>query len=149
NSGAQAWQCSAEFDRTPMKIDSMPDRVDRGRDDLPESVMLGLRKYTEADLANFKGFPENDAALANVANEPLGVADRALALLQEIVDGHNPKPLDNMNIGYALTLNPERLGPLAAAMAKRFVELNDPGVRNIPNRDAQWYTLRIAIPALP
>jgi hypothetical protein len=98
-------------------------------------------------LANFKGFPENDAALASVADEPRRVEDRAFALLQEIVDGHNPKPLHNM--GYSLGQNPERLAPFAEAMARRFVELNGPGARNIPNRDGQWFALRDAIAALP
>lgn len=61
-----AWKCSADFLRVPREADTVPDGVDRARYDLPETVMLGIRKYTEAELANFRGNAENDAALAKV-----------------------------------------------------------------------------------
>lgn len=61
-----AWKCGADFMRVPYDADTVPDGVDRSRYDRPETIMLGIRKYTEAELKNFQGNAENDAALAKV-----------------------------------------------------------------------------------
>jgi hypothetical protein len=59
NSGAPSWDCFADFARGFMKIDGMPDTVDRAKFDEPISGMLGIRKYIAADLSNFAGFDSN------------------------------------------------------------------------------------------
>ena len=146
-SSTPAWKCGADFMRSHISIDGIPEGVDRARYDSPESVMLGIRKYTSSDLANFRGFEQNDDVLARIAGEPQRVEDAVFALLQDIVDGKNPKLPHNM--GFSLAQNPTRLAPFAEAMAKRFVELNDTAANDVPNREGQVQALKTAIAALP
>ena len=112
------WDCGVEFVRNLIPVDTVPNHVDRAAYDTPLSVMLGLRRYTAADLSNFKGYPQDTAPLARAAEEPARVENEVFAVLQQLLDGQNPQPPHNM--GYALALNPQRLAPLAGAMAKRF-----------------------------
>jgi hypothetical protein len=138
-------RCGAIFVRSPMTIDAYPDGVDRAR--LPESIMLGIRKYAASDLANFRGFEQNDPALARVAQEPKRIENDAFTTLQAIVDRQNPKPPSNM--GYSIARDPDRLVPFAESMARRFVELDQSTVAAAPNRGEQLTALAIGMVALP
>ena len=51
--------------------------------------MLGLRTYTAADLADFRGFAQNTPALASAAAGPARVEDRVFAVLQQILAGQD------------------------------------------------------------
>ena len=143
---SSSWQCGADFMRHYQVLDTVPAGVDRAKYGLPLSVMLGLKKYTEADLANFHGYAVNDGALARVAQEPKRVENDVFKVLAAILDGHNVKPTFNM--GYSLAQNPERLAPLAEKMAARLVALDQEDVRR-PNRREQMRALATALASLP
>ena len=120
-SSKPAWECGADFMRKFETLDTIPDGIDKAQYDTPESIMLGLRKYTAADLANFKGFAQNDAILTQVRDEPRRVEDEAFAVLQEMLSGQDPKTSWGMTT--ALARHPDRLVPLTDKMASRFLTL--------------------------
>jgi hypothetical protein len=142
-----AWKCLAAFDRRLMTLDGIPDNVDRVKFDEPTSVMLGIRKYVAADLANFSGFESNLRALDSVHQEPEKVENNVFAILDAIIDGQNPKT--PFNLGYSLAANLDRLTPHADGMARRFVALLHGDTRTIPNWREQMEALATAIGALP
>jgi hypothetical protein len=144
--GTPEWRCNADFSRTHVQIDAVPAGVDRSRYDTPLSVMLGLPKYTSDELANFRGFPQNDAVVARLAEEPSRVEDEIFAHLADIIAGNNPKP--NESMAYNLWKNPSRAAPFARAMIKRLAELNDASPPGPPNRFAQMRALISALAAL-
>ena len=55
NSGAPSWDCFANFNHALEVINTTPDNVDSARYDLPESIVLGLRKYLPNDYVEFRG----------------------------------------------------------------------------------------------
>jgi hypothetical protein len=138
--------CDYNFWRTLTTIDSAPNGVDTAKYDTPVTVMLGLRKYTAADLANFRGFEQNAPALANAAAEPARIENNVFAVLQQILDGQNVTPPHNM--GYSIAINPQRLAPFASAMVKRLAELVA-APPNAPNRIPSADALAAGIGALP
>jgi hypothetical protein len=142
-----AWKCLATFDRKLVTIDGIPDNVDRGKFDDPTSVMLGIREYSAADLANFSGFDSNLQALDSVHKEPEKVENNVFAVLDAIIDGQNPKT--PFNLGYSLAANLDRLTPHADGMTRRFVALLRGDIRAIPNWREQMEALATAIGALP
>ena len=142
-----AWKCLADFKRNLVTIDGIPDTVDRAKFDDPTSVMLGIRKYVAADLANFSGFDSNQAALESVHNEPEKVENSVFDTLAAIIDGKNPKT--PFNLGYSLATNPDRLAPYADGMTRRFVTLVRGDYKAIPNWREQIEALAGGIGALP
>lgn len=125
-SSKPAWECAAQFLRDSRTLDTIPAGVDRARYDTPESIMLGLPKYTNAELANFKGFAQNEAVLTRAAEEPKRVENQAFDVLQDILNGQVPKQLPSQlpwAMAYTLALKPEQLVPLAERMAMRFAML--------------------------
>src|ERR1700689_5283218 len=142
-----AWKCLATFDRKLVTIDGIPDNVDRGKFDDPTSVMLGIREYSAADLANFSGFDSNLQALDSVHKEPEKVENNVFAVLDAIIDGQNPKT--PFNLGYSLAANLDRLTPHADGMTRRFVALLRGDIRAIPNWREQMEGLATASGALP
>lgn len=146
NSGAPSWDCFAGFRRRLELIDGLPASVDKVRFDDPVSVMLGVPKYTDAELKDFQGFDANREALERVRGEAAQVQDQVFTTLQDIIDGKNPK-LPN-NLGYSLATQPDRLAPYAEAMTNRFAELVDADA-SAPRRQEQIRALSVAIGALP
>jgi hypothetical protein len=142
-----AWKCLATFDRKLVTIDGIPDHVDRAKFDEPTSVMLGIRKYVTADLANFSGFDSSLPTLDSVHKEPEKVENNVFEILDAIIDGQNPKT--PFNLGYSLAANPERLAPHADGMARRFAALVRADIKTIPNWREQMEALATAIGALP
>jgi hypothetical protein len=141
-----AWKCFAVFDRKLTTIDGIPDTIDRAKFDEPASVMLGIRKYVAADLANFSGFDSSLPALDSVHQEPEKVENNVFDILDAIIDGQNPKT--PFNLGYSLAANPERLAPHADGMARRFAALVRGDFRT-PYWRLQIEALAAAIGALP
>ena len=94
-----------------MKVDGIPDTIDRAKFDDPVSVMLGIRKYVVADLSNFAGFDSNLRALDSVHKEPEKVENSVFDVLDAVIDGQNPKP--PFNLGYSVATSPDRLAPRA------------------------------------
>jgi hypothetical protein len=143
NSGAARWDCFADFVRTTERIDATPPGADG--DDLPESIMLGLRRYTAAELAEFRGHPQNEEAVARAGREAERVTDGMFALLEAVLSGGSPELPHNA--GTTIAREPARLAPLAARMAERFIVLQaGPKGRE---RDAQLALLGTGLAALP
>jgi hypothetical protein len=142
------WRCQIDFNPSQMFIDAIPAKVDRTQFDTPESIMLGLVKRTASDFANFRGFERNDAALARVAQEPRRVEDETFDILNSILDGGNPQQ-SLKTVSYSITQNPERLAPLAEAMAKRFAELGKLPIDAGQGAADQYLVLASALAALP
>lgn len=139
------WDCDVDFQRDFITLDTVPANIDRAAYDTPISVMLGLRKFNAASIANFKGYPESARGLARAAEEPARVENDVFATLQRILDGQDFEPPHGM--GYSIAINPDRLAPLAARMAQRFLELTDG--RRSPNRELQANALATGLAALP
>jgi hypothetical protein len=146
-SSTPAWKCGADFKREHVVIDVVPAGIDRQSYDSAVSIMLGLKKYTESDLAGFRGYELNDAALVRVAGEPDRVEDEMFRTLEAIIDGQNPRPPHNL--GDAVGRNPSRLVPLTEKLAARFVELNQADARRVSNHQEQARALAMALTSLP
>jgi hypothetical protein len=143
-SSTPAWKCSADFMRSHTEIDTIPVSVDHAKYGMPESVLLGIPRYTAADLAAFRGDNRNDEAVARIAEEPKRVENDSFATLQQIVDGQSPAM--PFNLGYSLASDPARLVPFAEPMAKRLQEL----ARNAGGKDRnQIEVLDAALASLP
>ncbi|MBR1215539.1 hypothetical protein [Bradyrhizobium sp. JYMT SZCCT0180] len=132
-----ASRCAADFNRSHVTLDTVPDGLDRERFDGPESVMLGIPKYSSAEIAEFRGYPQNEPTLAWLADEPARVQERMFSLLKELAEGGYPKVPGA--IGFSVARDPSRLAPLAEAMANRFIELSN--IRP-SNADGQQYNYR-------
>jgi hypothetical protein len=141
------WRCAAEFNRSLVKIDGIPDSVDRTKFDDPVSVMLGIRKYAAADLYTFAGFDSNSPTLDSVHKEPERVQNNVFDALDAVIGGQNLKvPFD---LGYSVAVNPDRLTPRAQGMASRFAAVAPDYVAAVPNAREQLEALGVAIGALP
>jgi hypothetical protein len=145
-SSTPAWKCSADFMRSYVPIDTVPDGIDRTKYRAPESVMLGILRYTEQDYGEFKGFRQNDEALVRLADEPRRVEEENFTILKELVDGGNPKM--PFLLGHSVAKNPARLEPFAEAMARRLIELLETKTGG-QNWLDQMEALRTALAALP
>jgi hypothetical protein len=146
NDAEGRWHCLAQFDRTRVVIDGIPDSIDRAKFDTPVSVMLGIPKYTPADLQAFSGFEINAPSLQYAGRQAAAVDDKVFGILGAIVDGKSPElPIA---LGYSLAARPERLVPLSDRMLRRFSDLLD---SSSITRDQQMQldALAIAIGALP
>ena len=133
NSGAPKWQCFASFWRMRTAIDTTPADVDRRRFDSPESVLLGIARYSATELADFKPYAQNDALYAILTEGTKGFEDRMFIMLKELAGGGMP----DLPAGFASVpwSRPEQLRPFAEGMAYRFVELS---TMSIPRSDAKW-----------
>ena len=147
--GLPAWKCDADFYRSHMALDTIPDGIDRERFNGPESVMLGIPKHSSAELADFRGYPQNEPTLAWLADEPARVEDHMFALMRELAEGGYPKV--PMGIGFSVARNPSRLAALAEAMANRFIELSNIRPSNADGQDYnhRYEGLAKALTALP
>lgn len=146
NSARPAWQCSADFMRKSEWISSVPAGKDQVLD-APVSVMLGIAKYGEDDPQAFEGYASNAEALERARNEAGRVQDEVFDQLSGMLSGQDIKPPHNM--GYSLSLQPDKLGPLAKPMTELFITLLDRGVVSKPYRGEMLEMLGRAIPALP
>ena len=90
---------------------------------LPEVTLLGLRKYQDNDLANFKFGPGTEAAIAKAGTEAARVTDDAFAVLADLLKNDHARPTSLME--YSLGKDPARLGTFAGAIAERLIVLQD------------------------
>jgi hypothetical protein len=142
-----SWRCFTHFDRSLLKIDGIPESVDRSKYDDPVSVMLGIGKYTAADLSTFTGFNSNLQALDSVHQEPERVQNSVFDALDSVIAGQSSKL--PFNLGYSVATSPDRLTPRAQGMARRFAAVVPDYVANVPNAREQLEALAVAIGALP
>lgn len=148
NSGAAKWQCFAGFSRSLIELNVVPPSVDSLRFDTPESVMLGIPKLTATDIANFRGYSENEVTLEHMKGEPDRVREQSFALIQELAEGGYPDLPSNA--GLVVSQYPARLAPLAEAMASRYIELtNDRPKNHVTGFTYPDKALQKALEALP
>lgn len=69
NDARAKWECFAELLRTFTVLDTAPVDIDRKLYGSPESIMLGLKKYTKADVATFQGYAVNDSVVAHIKSK--------------------------------------------------------------------------------
>ncbi len=147
NSGDRSRDCDANFILRRQAIDSVPESVDRTRFDDPVSIMLGVRKYSDAEFGDFQGFAANKVEAERPAKAPVVGDDAAFKALQAVVDGQST-PVD-WTMGAELASQPERIAKLAGGMAKRFVAINQPDAPDEPGRREQATLLAEALASLP
>ena len=112
--------CQADFRTEEISIESRPDSVDRTLCNEPVSIMLGIRALSKKDVEQFRGF----GADAGIGAPMRGAPDEEAAFeaLREIISGRSPTL--SWEMSSLIASRPSRLAPLAAGMAKRFVELS-------------------------
>lgn len=159
NSGAPSWDCFANFRRALEVINTTPHDVDGARYDLPESIVLGFRKYLPADYAEFKGDDRWQALIGQVDNYPQRQAefdsDHKADLFSQFVEFVHDTAVEAtgtgvfINVSYkgaiappgdmerAVLAAPEKLIPLRDAIVARFVQLARASI-GVNNR---WYRL--------
>jgi len=159
NSGAPSWDCFANFNHALEVINTTPDNVDSARYDLPESIVLGLRKYLPNDYVEFRGDGRWQAFIQQIDNYPQQQAefdsDHKADLFSQFVEFVHDNAVETtgtgvfINIVYkgtvappgemepAVLAAPEKLIPLRDAIAARFLQLTRAsiGVNN------KWYRL--------
>jgi hypothetical protein len=144
--GQSPRNCEANFILQRRALASVPETVDRSRFDDPVSIMLGLRKYSDAEFSDFQGFATTKLEPDHPAKAPPASDDTAFTALQAIVDGQNPSLAWTM--GYVIANDPKRLAQLAPGMAKRFVELSPLDTPDAPQRREQAALLAGGLAAL-
>jgi hypothetical protein len=159
NSGNPSWDCFANFNHALEVINTAPENVDRARYDLPESIVLGLRKYVPDDYVEFKGDSRWQALLEQIDNYPQQQTEfdsnHKADLFSQFAEFVHDNAVETngagvfINIVYkggaappaemegAVLAAPEKLIPLRDAIVARFVQLTRAsiGVNN------KWYRL--------
>jgi len=140
-----SWACAAGFKRDHETIDGTPKSVDKALYDTPESIALGLRKYSRADYANFTGDSRWSDFIDHIGDYPEDQtkfkAEQQADLFSQFSDFvhdskvetsgtgvfvnlvHNGKIAPPREMLPAILQKPERLIPLRDAIAARFVQL--------------------------
>ena len=139
-SESPARRCHAEFATELMGIDSRAPSVKRTAYDNPVSVMLGLKRRPEEELAGSRGV-DPDSSVRPVPGE-----DDAFEALQDVIDGRTP--VLSWTTGSLITGNAARLAPFAGGMAKRFVELAIADSADLPEPHGQMELLATGIAGL-
>jgi hypothetical protein len=159
NDAKPSWDCFADFQRSYEVIDGTPNSVDKALFDTPESIVLGLRKYTPADYTNFKGdsrwsdfigriedYPEDQAKFKIEQQAELfaqfadfvhdsGVATSGKGVFIDLV--HNGKTAPPAGMEAAILEKPEQLMPLRDAIAARFIQLVQANI----GVNSRWFRL--------
>ena len=144
--GRSPRSCEANFILQRQALPSAPETVDHARFDDPVSIMLGLRKYSEAEFGDFQGYPLAKTEPERPAKAAAPADDAAFVALQAIVDGQSPALAYTM--GYVIANDPKRLAQLAPGMAKRFLELSPLDTPDAPQRRQQAALLADGLAAL-
>jgi hypothetical protein len=132
--------CQSKFMTEDEEIESRAESVDKALYSDPVSIMLGLKSRSKEEMINFPSL---------VGSEPVRAArgeDEAFEVLRAVIDEQNP------TLSWTTTMlvasDAARLGPLAAGMAKRFLELSRPDSPDLPGRREQAALLAVALAAL-
>jgi hypothetical protein len=132
--------CFAEFVTEQFSIETQPDSIDRTQYNSPVSIMLGIKALSRDEIRDFRGFD------AQAPIRPAAGEDEAFEALRDIIDGRSPAL--SSETSFLIAGNPLRLAPLAAGMAKRFVDLNRVDNANLPGGREQATLLATGIAAL-
>ncbi|GLH78551.1 hypothetical protein SSBR45G_34600 [Bradyrhizobium sp. SSBR45G] len=159
NSGAPSWDCFANFNRTLETVDTTPANVDKMLYDLPESIVLGLRKHLASDYADDKGDDQWQPLLQRIDDyqqrQTQFDRDHNADLFAQFVDFVHDSAVETSGTGvfinivykgsiappgnmeHAVLAAPEKLAPLRDAIVERFIQLTGSsiGVNN------KWYRL--------
>lgn len=131
--------CTGAFRTSRISIESRPDSVDWALYDDPVSVMLGIKRRSNAELAESRG-PDQD-----ISRRPAPGEDEAFDALRDAVDGRSS--LFSSTAEMQMADNPARLAAFGDGMAKRFLELAQ-GETNFLGRRRQASVLAVGLTAL-
>lgn len=143
-----ARKCYIELALERKPLDSMPDYVDQALFDDPVSVMLGVRTLDDREFRTGKTFALKIGSSDASGSRPPKNEQAAFDALEAVLGGQ-PPDLPTPIIVQSLVGDPDRLAPLAASMADRFVELNRSDRADIPGQPQQSKILASALAALP
>jgi hypothetical protein len=130
-----SWDCGAEFARRYEAVDSTPVGVDKAVYDIPESIVLGLRKRTASSYTNFKGDSRWSSVIDRVANYPAEQARNKLEVSASLfsqfsqfvhdrdVEASKEQTSPPSGMDSAILANPEQLVPLRDDLFSRLIEL--------------------------
>jgi hypothetical protein len=135
-------KCEAEFATERKPIESRPASVNRSLYPDPVSIMAGIKALSRAEIAHFR----NTDFGADLTMRAASDEEAAYGALENITRGRSP-PL-SWRTSLLIADNPSRLAPLAAAMTKRFLDLNRSDAVDVPNRIAQVRLLANGIAGL-
>jgi hypothetical protein len=159
NSAAPSWDCFANFNRELEVIDTTPEDVNRAQYDLPESIVLGLRKYVPSDYVKFKGDSRWQTFIGQIDNYPQQQVefDRShrADLFNQFAEFVREGVVETSGKGWSINVvykgsiapppemeaavpaAPEKLIPLRDAIAARFVQLTRASIA----MSNKWYRL--------
>ena len=106
--------CWSKFMTEHEAIESRPESVDKALYDDPVSIMLGLKRRSKAEMINFRSLTGTAPPRAAQGE------DEAFEVLRAVIDGQNPTL--SWTASMLVAGDASRLGPLAAGMAKRFLD---------------------------
>jgi hypothetical protein len=138
--GSPARRCYAEFATELKGIESRPPSVNRTLYDSPVSIMLGLKRRSEDELAGSRGV-DSDPSVRPAPGE-----DEAFEALRDVIDGRTP--VMSWTTGSLVVGNAARLAPFASGIAKRFVELTMAGSADLPEPHEQMELLATGMAGL-
>jgi hypothetical protein len=159
NSGAPSWDCFANFNYALEVLNTTPDNVDSARYDLPESIVLGLRKHLPNDYVEFKGDGRWQAFIEQIDNYSRQQAEfdsnHKAELFSQFVEFVQDSAVETTGTGTFINVvykgavappremegvvlaAPERLIPLRDVIATRFLQLTRASI-DVSNK---WYRL--------
>ena len=116
-----AWFCVHQFWKTSVALNGQAIASAYLDEEAPERIMLGLKRYNDDDLAQFKGYPGNEPLLVQAGGEAARVRENVFTTFQVALDDEDtPLPF---GATYSIALQPERLSPLANRIAGQFARL--------------------------
>jgi hypothetical protein len=159
NSGAPSWDCFANFNHALEVLNTTPDNVDSARYDLPESIVLGLRKHLPNDYVEFKGDGRWQAFIEQIDNYSQQQAEfdsnHKAELFSQFVEFVQDSAVETTGTGTFINVvykgavappremegvvlaAPEKLIPLRDVIATRFLQLTRASI-DVSNK---WYRL--------
>ncbi len=132
--------CQAKFMTEDEEIESRPESVDKALYSDPVSIMLGLKSRSKEEMTSFRSLA-GSAPVRAARGE-----DEAFEALRAVIDGQNPTL--SWTTSMLVAGDASRLGPLAAGMAKRFLELSRPDSPDLSGRREQAALLAVGLTAL-
>jgi hypothetical protein len=121
NSGAPSWDCDAGFWRSHHALDVVPEGAGNAVRVNPVAIMLGLERYSSADMENFQFFAESKAAVERAVADKDRQVIEAFSQLHEIAA--DPTRETPWRFGHTLSSDPALLAKNADLVASSFLKL--------------------------
>ena len=138
SAGSSNRNCYAEFMTQQIWIESRPRSVDVALYDSPVSIMLGIRRLSNEEIAGGVSWGSPP--------RPAPGEDQAFDALRDVVEGRSPAL--SWSTSVLIASDQTRLAPFATGMAKRFLDLSQSANANRPGRREQAALLATGIAGL-